>query len=48
VKELIGFAHLGTVYVRDVMGRPNPTVGLLNIGEEAEKETPCRARPTVR
>lgn len=37
VKELIGFAHLGTVYVRDVMGRPNPTVGLLNIGEEDEK-----------
>jgi glycerol-3-phosphate acyltransferase PlsX len=37
VKELVGFAHLGTVYVRDVMGRPNPTVGLLNIGEEDEK-----------
>jgi glycerol-3-phosphate acyltransferase PlsX len=36
-KELVGFAHLGTVYVRDVMGRPNPTVGLLNIGEEDEK-----------
>jgi len=37
VKELVGFAHLGTVYRRDVMGRPNPTVGLLNIGEEDEK-----------
>jgi glycerol-3-phosphate acyltransferase PlsX len=37
VKELVGFAHLGTVYLRDVMGRPNPTVGLLNIGEEDEK-----------
>jgi phosphate acyltransferase len=37
VKELVGFAHLGSVYVRDVMGRPNPTVGLLNIGEEDEK-----------
>ncbi|HXE58923.1 MAG TPA: phosphate acyltransferase PlsX [Gemmatimonadales bacterium] len=36
-RELVGFAHLGTVYVRDILGRPNPTVGLLNIGEEEEK-----------
>ena len=36
-KELLGFAHLGTVYVRDVLDRPNPRVGLLNIGEEEEK-----------
>jgi len=36
-RELVGFAHLGSVYARDVLGRPNPTVGLLNIGEEDEK-----------
>lgn len=36
-RELLGFAHLGTVYARDVLGRPAPTVGLLNIGEEDEK-----------
>ncbi len=36
-RELVGFAHLGAVYARDVLGRPSPTVGLLNIGEEDEK-----------
>jgi glycerol-3-phosphate acyltransferase PlsX len=36
-RELVGFAHLGSVYARDVLGRPDPTVGLLNIGEEDEK-----------
>jgi phosphate acyltransferase len=36
-RELVGFGHLGTVYARDVLGRENPTVGLLNIGEEDEK-----------
>ena len=36
-RELVGFAHLGSVYARDVLGRPNPTIGLLNIGEEDEK-----------
>lgn len=36
-RELRGFAHIGTVYARDVLGRPEPKVGLLNIGEEAEK-----------
>jgi glycerol-3-phosphate acyltransferase PlsX len=36
-QELVGFAHLGVVYARDVMGRPDPAVGLLNIGEEEEK-----------
>jgi glycerol-3-phosphate acyltransferase PlsX len=36
-KELVGFARLGTVYARDVYGRPEPRVGLLNIGEEDEK-----------
>ena len=36
-KELVCFAHLGTVYVRDLLGVPQPVVGLLNIGEEEEK-----------
>jgi len=36
-QELVGFAHLGIVYARDVLCRPEPAVGLLNIGEEEEK-----------
>ena len=36
-QELVGFAHLGTHYARDVLGRTGPGVGLLSIGEEAEK-----------
>jgi glycerol-3-phosphate acyltransferase PlsX len=38
-RELVGFAYLGTVYVRDILGRANPVVGLLNVGEEEEKGT---------
>lgn len=36
-RELVGFAHLGSVYVRDVLDRERPGVGLLNVGEEDEK-----------
>jgi phosphate acyltransferase len=36
-RELVGFAYLGTVYMRDVLDRASPTVGLLNVGEEDEK-----------
>ncbi|HTO73006.1 MAG TPA: phosphate acyltransferase PlsX [Gemmatimonadales bacterium] len=36
-RELACFARLGTVYVRDVLDRPDPKVGLLNVGEEDEK-----------
>ncbi len=36
-RELCGFAHIGAVYAKDVLGRPDPAVGLLNIGEEEEK-----------
>jgi glycerol-3-phosphate acyltransferase PlsX len=35
--HLVQFAHLGSVYARDAMGRQNPRVGLLNIGEEPGK-----------
>ncbi len=36
-EELLQFARLGAVYAECVLGRPNPAVGLLSIGEEAEK-----------
>jgi len=35
--ELVAFAKLGSVYAEDMLGRSNPTVGLLSIGEEPEK-----------
>src|ERR671934_118405 len=38
-RELVGFAYLGTVYMRDLLGREKPVVGLLNVGEEEEKGT---------
>jgi glycerol-3-phosphate acyltransferase PlsX len=38
-RELVNFAWLGAIYVRDVLGRQAPTVGLLNVGEEEEKGT---------
>ncbi|HET9133994.1 MAG TPA: phosphate acyltransferase PlsX [Gemmatimonadales bacterium] len=37
VKELVNFAYLGSIYMRDVLGRTEPRVGLLNVGEEDEK-----------
>lgn len=36
-EHLHRFAHLGTIYARDMLDRSAPRVGLLNIGEEAEK-----------
>jgi glycerol-3-phosphate acyltransferase PlsX len=36
-EHLVQFALLGTVYMRAVMGIPNPRVALLNIGEEPSK-----------
>jgi phosphate acyltransferase len=35
--QLVQFARLGSIYVEDVWQRPNPRIGLLNIGEEPEK-----------
>jgi glycerol-3-phosphate acyltransferase PlsX len=35
--ELVAFAKLGSVYAEDMLGRSNPTVGLLTIGEEPQK-----------
>ncbi|MFN8572471.1 MAG: phosphate acyltransferase PlsX [Gemmatimonadaceae bacterium] len=35
--ELVQFARLGAVYAEDILGRTDPVVGLLSIGEEPEK-----------
>ena len=35
--ELVQFARIGATYAQDLLGRPTPAVGLLSIGEEAEK-----------
>jgi glycerol-3-phosphate acyltransferase PlsX len=36
-EELVQFARLGAVYAQDILGRAEPAVGLLSIGEEPEK-----------
>lgn len=36
-EHLVQFAQMGSVYYENVMGKKNPTVGLLNIGTEEEK-----------
>ena len=36
-EELVQFAKLGAVYAEDMLGREQPAVGLLSIGEEPEK-----------
>lgn len=36
-QHLVQFAHLGSVYAKDAMGRDDPKIGLLNIGEEPGK-----------
>jgi glycerol-3-phosphate acyltransferase PlsX len=36
-QELVQFARLGAVYAEDILGRSNPSIGLLSVGEEAEK-----------
>src|SRR5438132_960410 len=36
-RELVGFAQLGSVYVREVLDRPTHGGGILNVGEEDEK-----------
>lgn len=34
---LVNWALLGTIYMKEVVGRDNPTVGIVNIGAEEEK-----------
>jgi glycerol-3-phosphate acyltransferase PlsX len=36
-KHLVQFARLGQIYAQDLMGIPQPRIGLLNIGSEPEK-----------
>ena len=36
-QHLVQFAHLGNIYAREIMGRPKPRIGLLNIGKEPGK-----------
>ncbi len=36
-EELVQFARLGAVYAENILGRANPCVGLLSVGEEPEK-----------
>jgi len=36
-EELLQFARLGSVYAEDLLGRSNPVIGLLSVGEEDEK-----------
>jgi glycerol-3-phosphate acyltransferase PlsX len=36
-REMLQFAWLGAVYAECIFGRPNPSIGLLSIGEEPEK-----------
>ncbi len=37
IKNIQQYAVMGTIYMKNVMGIENPTVGLLNIGAEEEK-----------
>lgn len=36
-EHLVQFARMGSIYFENVMGKKNPTIGLLNIGTEEEK-----------
>lgn len=36
-EHLVQFAQMGSIYYENVIGKKNPTVGLLNIGTEEEK-----------
>lgn len=38
-EHLLQYASMGAVYVRDCLGKPEPRVGLLNVGEEDSKGT---------
>lgn len=36
-RNLLQFAIMGSVYAREILGRPNPRVGIISIGEEESK-----------
>ena len=35
--HLVQFAKMGSIYMESVVGKKNPTVGIVNIGAEEEK-----------
>lgn len=37
--QLLHYAIMGAVYSKDILGKPSPSVGLLNVGEEESKGT---------
>lgn len=39
VSNLLGFAHMGSIYMKSAFGVDSPTVGLINIGAEESKGT---------
>ena len=43
---LLQFGLVGSLFARKTLGVENPKVGLLNIGTEDSKGTPCRRKPT--
>jgi glycerol-3-phosphate acyltransferase PlsX len=38
-EHIVGFAVMGSIYFREILGCPEPNVGLFNIGTEASKGT---------
>lgn len=48
--HLVQFAKMGSIYMESVMGKKNPTVGIVNIGAEEEKGNAAGERdiPTVK
>ena len=36
-RHLVDFALMGSIYMREIMGRPKPRVGVLSVGEEPSK-----------
>ncbi len=36
-EHIVGYAVMGSIYAREILGRKNPTVGLMSIGTEAGK-----------
>jgi len=39
--HFLQYGIMGDAYAKRILGRPNPTIGLLNIGEESSKGTGC-------
>ena len=35
--HLVQFAYMGSIYIKSILGKKNPTVGILSIGEEESK-----------